>query len=219
MLTTKIVRSIILSLALLMALVAGAGFVAGSSKAEDSYLFQTGYSVSGRFLQYWREHGALVQQGYPITDMVQEVSPVNGKTYSVQYFERAVFELHPENPPPHDVLLSLLGSMRYKEKYPQGAPGQAANNTSSSILFQTTGKRLGGVFLQYWQQHGGLTQQGYPISDEFQERSDLNGNLYKVQYFERAVFEWHPENAGTPYDVMLVQLVLQRRFVSRLLRR
>jgi hypothetical protein len=24
-----------------------------------------------------------------------------------------------------------------------------------------------------------------------------------VQYFERAVFEYHPENAGTPYTVLL----------------
>src|SRR5262249_1102881 len=29
---------------------------------------------------------------------------------------------------------------------------------------------------------------------------------YKVQYFERAVFEWHPENAGTPFEVLLAQL-------------
>ena len=34
---------------------------------------------------------------------------VDGKTYTVQYFERAVFELHPENQPPYNVLLSLLG--------------------------------------------------------------------------------------------------------------
>jgi hypothetical protein len=27
-----------------------------------------------------------------------------------------------------------------------------------------------------------------------------------VQYFERAIFELHPENAGTPYEVLLTQL-------------
>ena len=27
-----------------------------------------------------------------------------------------------------------------------------------------------------------------------------------MQYFERAVFEWHPEYAGTPYEVLLSQL-------------
>jgi hypothetical protein len=24
-----------------------------------------------------------------------------------------------------------------------------------------------------------------------------------VQYFERARFEWHPDNIGTPYEVLL----------------
>jgi len=49
------------------------------------------------------------------------VSVVDGKPYTVQYFERAVFELHPENQPPYDVLLSLLGALRYGEKYGGGS--------------------------------------------------------------------------------------------------
>ena len=104
------------------------------------------------------------------------------------------------------MLLSQLGTFRYKQKYPDGAPGQAANTAAGSVLFPETGKRLGGMFLDYWQSHGGLAQQGYPISDEFTEVSDLDGKPYTVQYFERAVFERHPENAGTPYDVLLSQL-------------
>jgi hypothetical protein len=35
----------------------------------------------------------------------------------VQYFERAVFEYHPENAAPYDVLLSQLGTFRYRDKY------------------------------------------------------------------------------------------------------
>ena len=41
---------------------------------------------------------------------------------------------------------------------------------------------------------------GYPISGEITE----NGRT--VQYFERARFEWHPENKGTPYEVLLGHL-------------
>src|SRR5205823_3826101 len=107
-----------------------------------------------------------------------------GKVYKVQYFERAVLEYHPEKQPPSDVLLSLLGVFRYKEKYPNGAPGQQPDITPGSVVFSETGKRLGGRFLQYWQEHGGLAQQGFPISDEFIEVSDLNGKSYLVQYFE-----------------------------------
>jgi manganese oxidase len=79
---------------------------------------ETGKTVSGRFLDYWQNHGDLAQQGFPISDVIQEKSDLDGKTYQVQYFERAVFELHPENAPPYDVLLSQLGTFRYKQKYP-----------------------------------------------------------------------------------------------------
>jgi hypothetical protein len=37
---------------------------------------------------------------------------------------------------------------------------------------------------------------GFPISEEFRE------NGVTVQYFERARFEWRPENAP-PWDVLL----------------
>ncbi len=33
----------------------------------------------------------------------------DGKVYRVQYFERARFEHHPENPAPYDVLLGQFG--------------------------------------------------------------------------------------------------------------
>ena len=173
---------------------------------ENSRTFvETGKTVRGLFLDYWDKNGGLPQQGYPISEVMGEVSALNGKPYTVQYFERAVFEYHPENQAPYDVLLSQLGTFRYKAKYPSGAPGQQPNNDAGSILFAETGKRVGGKFLDYWQKNGGLAQQGFPISDEFTEVSDLNGKSYTVQYFERAVFELHPENQA-PYDVLLSQL-------------
>jgi hypothetical protein len=33
----------------------------------------------------------------------------DGNVYTVQYFERARFEYHPENAPPYDVLLGQFG--------------------------------------------------------------------------------------------------------------
>ena len=191
----------LLMLALLLpALPAGTSLAQGNSRTFP----ETGHTVKGRFLQYWDTHGGLAQQGYPISEEMQEKSDTDGKTYTVQYFERAVFEAHPENQAPNDVLLSLLGNFLYKQKYPNGAPGQQAS-TTNAVKFSQTGHSLGGKFRTYWETHGGLAQQGYPISDEFQERSDLNGKTYTVQYFERAVFELHPENQA-PYDVLLSQL-------------
>jgi hypothetical protein len=195
-----------IALGLLFLLVAPAYQPEQAAAQQNSLTFpQTGKTVSGRFLQYWQEHGGVAQQGYPISDEFAEVSAVDGKTYTVQYFERAVFEAHPENQPPNDVLLSLLGAFQYNAKYPGGAPNQAVSPGPGVRYFSETGHTVGGTFLEYWSDHGGLAQQGYPISDLFQEKSDLDGNTYTVQYFERAVFEAHPENAA-PNDVLLSQL-------------
>ncbi|HUS15586.1 MAG TPA: hypothetical protein VM536_11295 [Chloroflexia bacterium] len=166
---------------------------------------QTGHTLCGQFLAYWQSHGGLAQQGYPLSEEGAEISDLNGKSYVVQVFERGVFEKHPENAPPADVLLAQLGRLRYKAKYGGGgAPGQVVNQAGGHY-FPETGHTVGGRFWAYWQNHGGVAQQGYPISEEFHENSDLDGKPYLVQYFERAVFEYHPENAA-PYDVLLTQL-------------
>ena len=59
---------------------------------------------------------------------------------------------------------------------------------------------------RYWQQHGGLPVYGYPISEAFQEVSPNDGKTYLVQYFERQRFEYHPENKGTRFEVLLGRL-------------
>src|SRR5438045_983282 len=202
---TKHMRWLI-ALVLVMTTLSALGPPPGQAQDTSRTFPETGRTVRGRFLDYWNTHGGLAQQGYPISGEMQEVSDTDGKTYTVQYFERAVFEAHPEYQAPNDVLLSLLGVFLYKQKYPSGVPGQAANNSPGSVLFSQTGHHAGGKFLAYWNSHGGLAQQGYPISDEFSEVSALNGKTYTVQYFERAVFELHPENAGTQYEVLLSQL-------------
>ena len=178
--------------------------VVNAVPGTGSRLFQqTGKRVGGLFLDFWNKNGGLPQQGYPISGPIGELSELDGRPYTVQYFERAVFEYHPEKPEPFRVLLSQLGTFQYARKYPDGAPNQKAN--TSGRLFPETGHWVGGRFLDYWQRNGGLAQQGYPVSEEFTEVSDLNGKAYTVQYFERAVFEYHPENQP-PNDVLLSQL-------------
>ena len=198
---------------ILAVILAGAGTVPPPAQAaripEDRYFPETNHEVNNEFLRYWTGHGALAQQGYPLSERFLEKSDLDGKTYPVQYFERAVFEYHFDSPDPNfEVLLAQLGTYRYQAKYgAPGAPGQVPNQAPGhSKFFPETKHWVGGGFWDYWQQHGGLEQQGYPISDEFQEKSDLDGQTYTVQYFERAVFEYHPENRGTPYTILLAQL-------------
>ena len=79
--------------------------------------FQNGHTLRGKFLQYWEAHGALALYGYPISEEFQEVNPTDGHTYTVQYFERNRFELHPEYAgSPYEVLLGLLGNTLLEQK-------------------------------------------------------------------------------------------------------
>jgi hypothetical protein len=72
---------------------------------------ETGYNVCAPFSYYWEHRGGLERFGYPITPAMQEM--VEGQVYLVQYFERRRMEYHPENQPPYDILLGLLGREVY----------------------------------------------------------------------------------------------------------
>ncbi len=71
------------------------------------------------------------------------------------------------------------------------------------------------VFHDYWSKNGGLFRFGYPLTEPFLEQSLTDGNTYTTQYFERARFEHHPENTGTPYEVLL-GLLGRERTVDRM---
>jgi hypothetical protein len=63
---------------------ASVGFAQGGCQTFS----ETGKTVCGRSLQYWQSHGGLAQHGLPFSDALGEVSEVDGKTYTAQYFER-----------------------------------------------------------------------------------------------------------------------------------
>ena len=86
------------------------GLTAPATQAQEEQCFdETGYCISGRFLDYWQQNGGLAVFGYPITNAEAQEN-ANGETYLTQWFERNRFELHPENAPPNNVLLGLLGN-------------------------------------------------------------------------------------------------------------
>jgi hypothetical protein len=173
----------------------------GAFTSTDSkrYFAETGHSLANPFKGYWEAKGGLAQFGFPLTEPFSEKSVDDGKTYTVQYFERARFEHHPEKAgTPYEVLLGFLG----KAFHPPD-PGVAAK--AGARFFAETGHNLSGRFREYWEQRGGLSIYGFPITEEFEEVSPTNGQKYRVQYFERARFEAHPENAA-PNDVLLGHL-------------
>jgi hypothetical protein len=176
----------------------------GPSDPSQLCFAETGKCLKGRFATYWLEHGGLAQQGYPITDEFEEVNPTDGKKYLTQYTERARFEYHPENAAPFDVLLGLLGREQLA-RYKGDIPATLTNSPlgPECATFEQTGKKICGVFLDYWRNNGGLAQQGLPLTDLFLETNPTDGKQYPTQYTERARFEYHVEHINTPFVVLL----------------
>ena len=166
--------------------------------------------IDGRFRQYWEQNGGLPVFGYPITAAANEVNRDTGQPYLTQWFERHRFELHPENASPYDVLLGRLGVERlsllgpsWQSFYPEAGPkagclwfGQTGHNVCNE------GPESG--FRTYWQTHGlrdprlnaygrSLALFGFPLTEPRLE-TNSSGDTVLTQWFERARFEWHPNN-------------------------
>lgn len=149
--------------------------------------------VGAGFHDYYNAHGGLDILGVPISAPLT----VNGR--EIQWFERARVERWPEYVgTPYEVQLGRLG-VEYTAGR-QFASQQFFVSQPDMRFFAETGHALGGAFLTFWAQSGGLDVFGLPISEEFDEVLP-DGKAYRVQYFERARLELHSEAAGTPYEV------------------
>jgi hypothetical protein len=174
---------------------------------QSQYFPETDHEVTGRFLEYWRQSGGLDVFGYPLTAERTE----EGRT--VQYFERARFEYAPDNVPPYDVLLGRLGvntlerqGVDWREMPTGDGPEEGClyfEQTNHNVCNQLGNQGIG--FLNYWRSNGlefdgqpghsyaeSLALFGLPITGPYEYA--VEGELYQVQWFERARFEWHPNN-------------------------
>lgn len=192
-----------ISLILFLATLLLGALPARAASTGSQFFPETGYTVSGEFLNYWQSHGGLAIFGYPITPTHYEKDPISGQTYLTQWFERNRFELHPENAgTPYEVELGLLGTQSTANRRGEQPflPVAASANTADRLYFSQTGHTLSYGFKDYWEANGGLAIFGYPLSEEFQERTPQG--TFTVQYFERNRFEFHPEKQP-PYSVEL----------------
>lgn len=89
---------------------------------QTAYYFEeTGHAIAPQFWDYWRNRGlefgdlgvsereAVALWGYPITKPQMEANN-SGDMVLTQWFERARFEYHPDNPEPYQVLLGRLSA-------------------------------------------------------------------------------------------------------------
>lgn len=153
------------------------GGVAQAQSADGQFFPETGHSIKGDFLRFYRSVAdPRLVFGYPITE---QITSKDGKT--VQYFQRARLELHPELAEKQRVRLTPVGQATYTP-----ADQLDLSNTAGCDAF-TTGYSVCFAFLDFYRANGGTAQFGNPISPfEFHE------NLI-VQYFENARFEWRAD--------------------------
>ncbi|HMA36404.1 MAG TPA: hypothetical protein VKY74_18250, partial [Chloroflexia bacterium] len=184
------------------------------ASSDTVYFLESGHTLRGAFRSFWEQNGGVARFGYPLTEEQSEKSPDDGQARTVQYFERALLELHQDlNGTPYEVQLAPLGRWLLQAQQQRAAasgihlaggdPVPAAPDTPVSHFFPETAHVVKGEFLKVWQQQGGVRVFGYPISEEFDEVSPADGKVHIMQYFERARFEWHQEFAGTPQQVQL----------------
>jgi len=160
----------------------------GLAQGEGNYRYfpETGHSVSGDFLTFFDTWGGIEIFGYPLTE------PFVEKNVTVQYFQKARLEAHPENPEPYKVQLGLLGDeLNYRQ------PAVVAPRFASrrQLYFPETGHTVSYAFLDYFKSKGGIDIFGYPITEmQFED-----GSI--VQYFQRLKMQWHPEDRTAPVQI------------------
>lgn len=170
------------------------------------------YCMSGRIREFWEQNGGLPVFGLPISP--EQQATIEGRTFTVQWFERNRLELHPENPRPYDVLLGRLGDDRLQQQSRDWQSFTQSGPQSGCRFFPQTNQNVCGGILRMWQANGleidgragkseaeSLALFGLPLSPA-QNETMADGRTYTVQWFERARFELHPENRA-PYDVLL----------------
>jgi hypothetical protein len=181
------------------------------AQADRRCFPETSFCIEGRIRQFWEQNGGLPVFGLPIASQQQEI--IEGQPFQVQWFERNRLELHPEQARPYDVLLGRLGadSLTRLGRDPFAWPTSEPQNGCK--FFPATGHNVCDAILSAWRANGleldgrsgtseaeSLALFGLPLGDAQTEM--IAGQEYTVQWFERARFELHPENAP-PYNVLL----------------
>ncbi|MGQ9892417.1 MAG: hypothetical protein ACUVSY_01360, partial [Roseiflexus sp.] len=203
-------------LALLLALSVGSASAAPSrqvGRTIATFFSATQNWIAPPFYDFWSGNGGLPIFGYPLAPTDLMTSPDDGKVYATQIFERNRLEYHPENPEPYQVQLGRLGvevlqkQGRNWQDFPKGEPKRGCD------FFPETGHTLCEPFRSYWRRYGldlgmrgvaraeSIALFGLPISEPMME-TNADGATVLTQWFERARFEYHPNNPPQ-YRVLL----------------
>jgi len=169
---------------------------------------ETGHQVCGPFLTYWRASGGLERFGLPLSG--EFTTELEGKPYTVQYFERRRFELHPEVSP-NTVLLGLLGREVFSARQnvtptpqppsaeptpaPQPTPEPGPAIQPPEVLEQYRKKMPAG----YWQVNVSgiqLTATGFEYRKELGRFSEAGDGFKYVAFTLEVVNTGYSDSAG-----------------------
>jgi O-antigen ligase len=158
------------------------------------------------FRRFYEANGGEEVFGKPLSAPFEEQG-ADGPPALVQYYDYARLEYRPAAAPAEVVLgkvgfeVAIKGSaVDVLPTALQGEPVRLYGNGDAGPVVPP-------VFYEAWQT-GGPDLFGLPISPVLLDTTPTGLPVY-VQYFERARLEYHPENAGTGYEVQLTPLGAQ----------
>lgn len=177
--------------------------------------------IDPTFVNYWQSNGGLPVFGYPLAGLEQYTPPDGATALTVQWLERNRLELHPQNPPAYRVLLGRMGAERLAQlgsdpfTAPRDAGPQAGCRWFETTQLNVCDQAADAGFKRYWESNGlqipglddyqrSLALFGLPLTPA-QPEPGPDGELILTQWFERARFEWHPNNPD-PFRVLLGRL-------------
>ncbi|HEX2913455.1 MAG TPA: M23 family metallopeptidase [Chloroflexia bacterium] len=145
---------------------------------DKIYVGETGHYISGDFLTYWKQQDGANLFGNPLSEEFTQ------NNHTVQLFEKALLELHPEETDPKNrVQLGFLGRQLATALDLTFEPAVNNGNSSTRTYFAATKQVISGKFKSYWDKNNGLSLLGYPISGE------ISSNDQTIQYFERGFLQ------------------------------
>lgn len=165
-----------------------------------------GYTVPAPIFRYWRALGGEERFGPPLEPARETTSGLR------QTFRHARIATRRDQ----------LDTIYYVQPEPLGASAAAGlayggaaalapvAGAATGRFFAETGHSLFGAFLDQWQRGGGVDVFGLPLSEEFTAVA-ADGQLRTLQYFERAVFAYYPEDGGVRLEPLGArELALER---------
>lgn len=200
----------------------------GWTAPRTVYIPETGQSIDGVFLDFWRGNNGIANYGYPITPEIEQ----NG--HIVQYYSYARFEYWPEDPNGVIVQLGKIGEeLRPKLVQRTTFPGVGTGASKSTVnqemvdfaqawvpLDKTaeapnsetwryvpeTKHSVAHGFKTFWENSGEAAYLGYPLTEEYA----LKDTTYQI--FERGQLAWQKDK--DPWLVPLGEVLAKQYKIS-----